>query len=115
MVEMIRLMRQGLPMAFTLDGPRGPRREAKPGAVLLAKKTGNAIVPFVVKCDRYWTVNSWDKLQIPKPFTRARILVSEPVYVEPDASENGIEEIRASLEITLEKLLSATSASPLPN
>ena len=115
LVEMIRLMRRGLPMAFTLDGPRGPRREAKPGAVLLAKKTGNPIVPFVVKCESCWTLNSWDKLEIPKPFTRVKILVSEPVYVAANANENTVEESRASMETILEQLLSATSASPPPN
>jgi lysophospholipid acyltransferase (LPLAT)-like uncharacterized protein len=105
LVEMIRLMRQGLPMAFTLDGPRGPRREAKAGAILLAKKTGNPIVPFVVKCDRYWTVNSWDKLQIPKPFTRASIDVAPPVYISPDASEADVENSRQMLKISLDELL----------
>lgn len=111
LVEMIRLMKQGLPMAFTLDGPRGPRREAKPGALLLAKKTGNPVVPFVVVCDRYWTVNSWDKLQIPKPFTRAVIIVADPVYVEPDADEASIEHVRTRLKATLESLLTLSAAA----
>ncbi|HEV8593192.1 MAG TPA: lysophospholipid acyltransferase family protein [Pyrinomonadaceae bacterium] len=111
LVEMIRLMKRGLPMAFTLDGPRGPRREAKPGAILLAKKTGNPMVPFVVKCERFWTINSWDKLQIPKPFTRASIVVAEPLYVAPDAAETNIEETRNKLKILLEELLSTSGKS----
>ena len=69
---MIRLMRTGLPMGFSVDGPKGPRYEAKTGAVLLAKKTGNPLMPFVVECEKYWTVKSWDRLQIPRPFTRAK-------------------------------------------
>jgi lysophospholipid acyltransferase (LPLAT)-like uncharacterized protein len=90
LVEMIRLMRSGHAMAFTVDGPRGPRYEAKSGAVLLAKKTGNPIVPFSVECERYWTIGSWDRLQIPKPFTRARFLVADPIDVDSAANDEQI-------------------------
>ncbi|MEP6704168.1 MAG: lysophospholipid acyltransferase family protein, partial [Acidobacteriota bacterium] len=63
LVEMIRYMRLGLPMAFTVDGPRGPRYVAKTGPIVLAKKTGNPILPFGVECSSFWTVNSWDRMQ----------------------------------------------------
>ena len=106
LVEMIRLMRSGLPMAFTVDGPRGPRYEAKTGAVLLAKKTGNPMVPFSVECDRFWTIKSWDRLQIPKPFTRALFIVSQPIFVAPDAGEAEIEERRTELQGSLNGLSS---------
>ena len=82
LVEMIRLMKQGLPMAFTVDGPRGPRYTAKSGPVTLAKKTGNPILPFIVECKHVWNLNSWDRLQIPMPFTKARVFFAEPILVE---------------------------------
>ena len=107
LVEMVRLIRRGLPMAFTVDGPRGPRHEAKPGAVLLAKKSGSPIVPFSVECERYWTVNSWDRLQIPKPFTRARFAVSDPIYVPGTASEEQIDDHRSLLQSALDGLVDA--------
>ena len=103
MVEMIRLIRAGLPMAFTVDGPRGPRYEVKSGPVVLAKKTGNPIVSFVVECERAWRVNSWDRLQIPKPFSRARVIYTEPVRVDPDADEAGIEAKRSELQAKLDE------------
>ena len=105
LVEMIRLIKAGLPMAFTVDGPRGPRYQAKSGPLMLAKKTGNPIVPFVTECDRIWRVNSWDKLQIPKPFSRARVIFAEPVWVEPDADEDGVEVKRAELQAKLDALV----------
>jgi lysophospholipid acyltransferase (LPLAT)-like uncharacterized protein len=105
LVEMIRLMRSGLPMAFTLDGPRGPKREVKPGALLLAKKTGNPVIPFVVTCERYWTLNTWDKLQIPKPFTKAKVIVGHPFYVSPTADQEGLEDVRTALKNLLDDLL----------
>lgn len=102
LVEMIRLMRGGLSMAFSVDGPKGPRYIAKTGAVLLAKKTGNPMMPFVVENKNYWTVNSWDRLQIPKPFTRVKVFIAEPIYVLADAS---IESALANLQRTLDDLV----------
>ena len=101
MVEMIRLIRAGLPMAFTVDGPRGPRYEAKSGPVVLAKKTGNPILSFVVECERFWQVKSWDRLQIPKPFSGARVFYAEPVSVPEDADDDVIEEKRSELQAKL--------------
>lgn len=104
LVEMIRLMRSGHAMAFTVDGPRGPRHEAKSGAVLLAKKTGNPMLPFTVECDRFWTIGSWDRLQIPKPFTRARFEVGSPIEVDADANDEDIERKRLELQDALNRL-----------
>ena len=87
LVEMVRIMRAGIPTAFTVDGPRGPRHVAKPGPVYLAKKTGNPMLPFSVECEHFWTLKSWDKLQIPRPFTKARLKIAEPIYVPADAED----------------------------
>ena len=105
LVEMIRHMRQGLPMAFTVDGPRGPRYSAKTGPVILAKKTGNPILPFNVECARFWTIKSWDRMQIPKPFTRARFMIGEPIYVPPETDDGTIEKKRMELQKTLDALV----------
>ena len=103
LVEMIRLMKRGVPMAFSIDGPRGPKYVAKTGAVILAKKTGNPLMPFVVESERFWTINNWDNLQIPKPFTRAKIFISEPIYVAADAGEAEIENKRLDLQRKLDE------------
>lgn len=105
LVEMIRYMRQGLSMAFTVDGPRGPRYVVKTGPVVLAKKTGNPIVPFSVECSRYWTVNSWDRMHIPKPFTRAQFIIAEPIYVPADIDDAGVESKRLELQEALDGLV----------
>lgn len=104
LVEMIRLMREGYAMAFTVDGPKGPRHEAKSGAVLLAKKTGNPMLPLSVECERYWTIRSWDRLQIPKPFTRATIRIAPPIEVSPDAADDEMELKRLELQDELNRL-----------
>ena len=101
LIEMIRAMRDGASIGVTLDGPRGPRHVAKPGAIVLAKKTGNPLVPFTVEAENYWTLKSWDRMQIPRPFTRARVIVGEPIYVPADASDeltaSKLEEVEGSL------------------
>ena len=107
LVEMIRCMRSGLPMAFTVDGPKGPRYEAKKGAVLLAKKTGNPMLPFSVELERSWTVKSWDRMQIPKPFTRARFLVATPIYVPIDADDATVDAKQKELQDSLDGLVAA--------
>src|SRR5256714_6755444 len=104
-VEMVRLMRAGCPAGFTIDGPKGPRYEAKMGSVLLAKKTGFPILPFTITAKRFWEVkNSWDRSQIPKPFTRARVIIATPIYVAPDADDKALEARRAELQAALDEI-----------
>src|SRR6185436_20406485 len=78
-IELARLMRAGCAAGLVVDGPRGPRRIAKMGAVLLAKRTGHPILPFTTAGARYWRLKSWDRLQVPKPFTRAKVFVGTPI------------------------------------
>ena len=62
------------PVAFTVDGPRGPRDVVKPGVVWLAQATGHPVVCVHAEADRAWTMRSWDRTQIPKPFSRMVIV-----------------------------------------
>ncbi len=104
-VEMIRLMSAGCPCAFTIDGPKGPRYVAKMGAVLLAKKTGNPILPFTITADRFWEAKrSWDGFQVPRPFTRARVTIAAPIFVRPDADGAELKAKRDELQRTLDDL-----------
>jgi lysophospholipid acyltransferase (LPLAT)-like uncharacterized protein len=109
LVEMIRGMRQGLSMGFTVDGPKGPRHEAKPGALLLAKKTGNPVLPFILQPRRFWTLKSWDKLQVPRPFTRAVFIYGKPITVESSASEDDIKLKTDELQGELDHLVNRSN------
>ena len=104
MVQLIRAMRAGKPAGFTLDGPRGPARLAQPGAVWLAHATGNPILPFHLEAARAWTLRSWDRTQIPKPFTNVALVVGEPIPVGGDATEAQLESSRVMLEQRLADL-----------
>jgi lysophospholipid acyltransferase (LPLAT)-like uncharacterized protein len=110
LLQLRRDMSEGKPAAFTVDGPRGPACVAQAGAVWLAKATGNPVLPFHIEANRYWTVNSWDRTQIPKPFATAAIAIGEPFGVPADANEDGIEAARRDLQARLQALESRATA-----
>ena len=105
LVEMIHELRRKHDVAFTIDGPRGPRYVAKAGAVWIASKTGDAIFPFHIAPEKRWILDSWDQFQIPKPFSRVLVLMGAPMYVKENASEQELEQSQRSLQRTLEDLL----------
>jgi len=104
LAEMVRLSRAGCPAGFMIDGPKGPRHEVKMGAVLLARKTGNPILPFVVNAERRLEAPSWDRLQVPLPFTRARVLIAPPICVPTDADDAALAAKRDELQRALDSL-----------
>ena len=103
LIGMRRQIDAGNPVAFTVDGPRGPRFVAKPGPVLLARKTGLPISCFYVAVKNAWVLNSWDRMLIPKPFSRAVVYMSSPLYVPPDATGEQMTALHAQLQEMLEK------------
>jgi lysophospholipid acyltransferase (LPLAT)-like uncharacterized protein len=103
-LQLVREMKAGRPAGFTLDGPRGPARVAQPGAVWLAMATGNPLLPFHLEASASWTTRSWDRTQIPKPFSTVGIAVGEPLYVEAHATAETLEAARLELERRLSAL-----------
>jgi lysophospholipid acyltransferase (LPLAT)-like uncharacterized protein len=104
LVQLKRDMAAGRPAAFTLDGPRGPARVAQPGAIWLAKATGNPILPFHIESSRFWTANSWDRTMVPKPRATVAIAIGEPMEIARDAGDAAIEAGRTDLEARLAAL-----------
>lgn len=88
-------------VAFTLDGPRGPAEVAQPGAVWLSKATGNPLMPFHAEAASSWNLRSWDRTQIPKPFTTVAMAIAEPLYVPRDADDAALEGWRLRLQQSL--------------
>lgn len=103
LVQMRRDLAEGRPVAFTVDGPRGPAGIAQAGASWLAGATGNPVLPFHIEADRCWTASSWDRTQIPKPFARVVIAVGEPLTVS-GTSEAEVEAGRQQIERALQQL-----------
>lgn len=81
-VDAIRQSKRGVDIAFTPDGPRGPRFSVADGVVALSKKTGAKIFIFNCVPSKYWQMNSWDKFIIPKPFGTLKFYIQDPLDVK---------------------------------
>jgi lysophospholipid acyltransferase (LPLAT)-like uncharacterized protein len=104
LLKLVRDMEAGKPTGFTIDGPRGPARVAQPGALWLAKATGNPVLPFHLESSSHWTMSSWDKTQVPKPFATVAVVMGEPLYVPRATTAAELEAARGELERRLTML-----------
>jgi lysophospholipid acyltransferase (LPLAT)-like uncharacterized protein len=108
---MARKIDQGHDAAFTIDGPRGPRYVAKPGPVLLARRTGAPIVCFHVHPEHAHTFKkSWDLFQVPCPFSRVALVIGPPIEVPSDANRETVEGKHAEMQKMLEGVRDAADS-----
>ena len=91
-------------LTITPDGPRGPRRRLAPGCVFLASTLGIPIVAMGLGYARPWRLGTWDRFAIPRPFSRARGIVSRAIHVPPELDRDGIERYRQGVEAILSHL-----------
>lgn len=100
LIGAIRELEQGHAVAITPDGPRGPRRELKPGIIAAAQRTGVPILPLHSDADRAWRFRSWDRFVLPKPLARVRVAYGAPILVGSGSGdqESGVMAARGSLE-----------------
>jgi len=101
---MRRDLEKGSTVAFTIDGPKGPRYVAKPGPVLLAKATAAPMVAFHIAVENAWILKTWDGCMIPKPFSRALMRVSRQIAVPSNADERAMEGFHADLQSALDRV-----------
>jgi lysophospholipid acyltransferase (LPLAT)-like uncharacterized protein len=115
--EMEAMVKAGGAVAFTIDGPRGPRYVAKKGPVLLARLTGIPITAFYVAVEKRWVLKTWDAMVIPKPFSRAYVRVAKYIHVASDADDAALDRHFAEMQATLERVTTFAEAqfSAQPN
>jgi lysophospholipid acyltransferase (LPLAT)-like uncharacterized protein len=102
LLEMGRELEAGHAVAFTADGPRGPRFVAKPGPLLLARTQGAPVRALHFAAKSAWRLNSWDGFIIPKPFSRIVLRMSAPLELPPSASDSEVEPFHAQLQRQLD-------------
>ena len=108
---MAQRIKEGKHVAFTIDGPRGPRYVAKPGPVILARRTGSPIAVFHIGLQRAYTFKkSWDLFQIPFPFTRAVMFFAPAVRIPIDAGSEVLHQKQAEMQAALEKVRDAAES-----
>lgn len=96
--EMKRELERGGELIIVPDGPRGPGRKLKPGAVKLANETGAFLVPFAFSSKKRKILKSWDRFLIPKPFTRFVAIYGNPISVGPDSNQEGLKKMQQEVE-----------------
>jgi lysophospholipid acyltransferase (LPLAT)-like uncharacterized protein len=99
-----RALDEGWTVAFTLDGPRGPRHRVKPGPVGLARSTGLPLTAFHAGVDKAWVLNSWDRMMIPKPFSRVLLRFAKLIQVPSDATDEGLARYNDELQAALDRV-----------
>ncbi len=99
-----RVVESGFSTLLIADGSRGPFEKLQPGALMLSKLTGRPALPTTVSFSRCWRAKSWDRLMIPKPFSKAVVVYGAPVTVPKDCDSDGLEEKRKELEQTLRSI-----------
>ena len=98
-----RVIESGRPAIFTADGPRGPIYRTKMGPIKLAHLTGAPIGAFHLQPQRAWTMRSWDRFLVPKPFTRIIVSWARVTHVPADLPVNQLEVKREQLNAAIER------------
>jgi lysophospholipid acyltransferase (LPLAT)-like uncharacterized protein len=101
MAAMRQAVGDGHVLCVTPDGPRGPYHEMKMGAIRVAQTMKVPLLMVSVGYRRYYRLRSWDRFEIPRPFTRARVLFSDPIIIDPGLQGEALDEKRHELEKTM--------------
>jgi lysophospholipid acyltransferase (LPLAT)-like uncharacterized protein len=98
-------------LVITPDGPRGPRRRMALGPVFLASKLGIPVVAIGFGCDRPWRIKgAWDQFAIPRPYSRARAVVSPEIMVPQGLDRKGLEHFRQRIEALMNRFCDEADA-----
>ncbi len=100
-VKLLKKLNEGYAIAITPDGPRGPSRVFQKGAALLSKKSGAEIIPLSYLSSKSYFFNSWDKFELPLPFSKITIKIGTPFLV---SANDDIEEKSKELANILNEL-----------
>ena len=99
-----RALDDGWTVAFTIDGPRGPRYKVKPGPVALARSSGVSMSVFHMAVESAWVLNTWDRLMIPKPFSRVLLRMGKLIPVPSGATDEELERYQQDLQGSLDRV-----------
>jgi hypothetical protein len=106
-----RALQESWTVAFSIDGPRGPRHQVKPGPVALARSTGIPMSMFHMALDRAWVLKTWDQLVIPKPFSRVLLRFGKLIPVPADATDEQLANYQQQLQASLDRVFQFAEAN----
>ncbi len=102
--EMCEKTAYGYDVGVTPDGPKGPGFQVQPGTIYIAQRSGMPILPITNSAEHRWTLPTWDRFIIPKPFSKTVIMLGKPIYVSAESTSEELEKIRTNLERQLTEL-----------
>lgn len=116
LLELVRRVRAGTRLsAHFVDGPRGPARAVKPGLMTLAQRSRSWIAPTTLVAEHGLRTRSWDRQQIPRPFSRVAVRIGPLIEVPEDLDEAGLEALRKGVEQRMQDDFAGLSAAgPTP-
>ena len=103
-LEAARALAAGNHVSFTPDGPRGPRYTMSRGPRHLASMHKTCVVPVAVNASRYWECKSWDRFQIPKPFSKLTVVIGKPIPIPANLDTEALEYYRKLVQDELNKV-----------
>jgi lysophospholipid acyltransferase (LPLAT)-like uncharacterized protein len=102
--EMCEKTASGYDVGVTPDGPKGPGFKVQPGAIYIAQRSGMPILPITNSAEKRWTLHTWDRFIIPKPFSKTVIMLGKPIYVPAESTSEELEKMRTDLESQMVEL-----------
>lgn len=108
--EIVSIVKNGRWALIVADGPRGPRFSCKIGPILAAQRTGRPLIPVAFSAKRKWTLKTWDRMIIPKPFSPVLWVFGDPFYVSPDLNPEALESRRREFEGILREMYEKADA-----
>lgn len=106
---MVNEVEQGNSLAITPDGPRGPRHEMKMGAVRVAQRTGVPLILVGIAASKKRELRSWDKFEVPQPFSSVVVKYSEPIVVPKELNGESLDEFKGTMQTMMMKLTEEAS------
>ena len=106
-----RALEEGWTVAFSLDGPRGPRHKVKPGPVALARSSRVPLSMFHMAVEKAWVLNTWDRLIIPKPFSRVLMRFGKLIEVPRASSGDDMDHYQCELQAALDRVCEFAEAN----
>jgi lysophospholipid acyltransferase (LPLAT)-like uncharacterized protein len=103
-IGLVRALQRGSPVAFTVDGPRGPIHQVHQGVTWLSAYSSVPVLPFHIEARKAFVLRSWDRFQIPLPFSEVQLEISEPMLPAPDTGAEALERSRVELEDRLNRM-----------
>jgi lysophospholipid acyltransferase (LPLAT)-like uncharacterized protein len=104
LIESIKALKDNAIMAITPDGPRGPSGIVQEGVMMMARKSGCALIPVATWARPAWFIPTWDQYMIPMPFAKCVFVFGAPIYLASDSTPEEVEATRLQLQNEIVRL-----------